>query len=220
MDDASILAHVDHTLLAATASWREIEQLCDEAIKFGTASVCVPPCYIRRIRKAFPKLTICTVIGFPLGYDAVSTKVAAAQMAIDDGADEIDMVINITDVKNGDFESVTAEIAAMRKTAGKRILKVIVETCYLTQQEKVALCRAVTDAGADFIKTSTGFGTSGAAMEDVVLFKENIGPNVRIKASGGIRTREDMAAFLEAGCDRLGTSSAVKLLSGGTAQGY
>jgi len=220
MDDAYILSHVDHTLLTAVASWPEIEILCGEAIKYKTASVCVPPCYIARIRKAFPELNICTVIGFPLGYDAPSTKAAATQTAIDDGANEIDMVVNITDVKNGDFESITAEIAALKKIAGERILKVIVETCYLTQPEKVALCRAVTEAGADYIKTSTGFGTAGASMEDVELFKEHIGPNVKIKASGGIRTREDMAAFLEAGCDRLGTSSAVKLLSGGTAAGY
>ena len=220
MDDASILSHVDHTLLTATASWSEVEQLCNEAIKFKTASVCIPPCYIARIRKAFPQLNICTVIGFPLGYDAASTKAAAAQTAIDDGANEIDMVVNISDVKNGGFDLITAEIAALKKIAGARILKVIVETCYLTQPEKIALCRAVTEAGADFIKTSTGFGTAGATMEDVLTFKEHIGPGVRIKASGGIRTREDMVAFLEAGCDRLGTSSAVKLLSGGEANSY
>ena len=220
MDDGAILIHVDHTLLTAAASWAEIEQLCYEAVKYGTASVCVPPCYISRIRKAYPKLNICTVIGFPLGYDSVSTKAAAAQTACDDGADELDMVINITDVKNGDFMAITAEIAALRKIAGQRILKVIVETCYLTQSEKESLCRAVTEAGADYIKTSTGFGTAGAAMEDVELFKKHIGSNVKIKASGGIRTREDMVAFLEAGCDRLGTSSAIKLLSGGKADRY
>ena len=220
MDDAYILSHVDHTLLTATASWPEIELLCNEALGFKTASVCVPPCYIGRIRKAFPKLNICTVIGFPLGYDATSTKSAAAKTAIDDGADELDMVVNLTDVKNSAFESITAEIAALRNIAGPLILKVIVETCYLTQPEKIALCRAVTEARADYIKTSTGFGTAGAVMEDVKLFKAHIGPNVSIKASGGIRTREDMVAFLEAGCSRLGTSSAVKLLTGGKAKGY
>ena len=220
MDDATILSHVDHTLLTATASWVEIEQLCNEAIKYKTASVCIPPYYIARIRGEFLKLNICTVIGFPLGYDASSTKAAAAQTACDDGANELDMVINITDVKNGDFTSVAAEITELKKIAGQRILKVIVETCYLTQPEKIALCRAVTEAGADYIKTSTGFGSAGAAMEDIELFKKNIGPNVKIKASGGIRTREDMVAFLEAGCDRLGTSSAVKLLSGGKADRY
>ena len=220
MDDAYILSHVDHTLLTAVASWPEIKRLCDEALEFHTASVCVPPCYIKRIREAFPDLNICTVIGFPLGYDTTAAKSACAKAAVGDGADELDMVINITDVKNNDFESVTAEIAALRKIAGPRILKVIVETCYLTEPEKIALCRAVTDAGADYIKTSTGFGTAGAAKEDVELFKAHIGPDVKIKASGGIRTREDMVAFIEAGCERLGTSSAVKLLTGGTAQGY
>ena len=220
MDDAYILSHVDHTLLTAAASWQEIKRLCNEALEFHTASVCVPPCYIGRIREAFTELNICTVIGFPLGYDTTASKSAAAGTAIDDGADELDMVINITDVKNNDFASIAAEIAALREIAGPRILKVIVETCYLTEPEKIALCRIVTDTGADYIKTSTGFGTAGAMMEDVELFKAHIGPGVNIKASGGIRTREDMAAFIEAGCKRLGTSSAVKLLAGGTAQGY
>ena len=220
MKDAEILSYVDHTLLTATASWPEVEQLCNETIKYSTASVCVPPCYVARIRKSFPKLNICTVIGFPLGYDATTTKAAAARTAIEDGADELDMVINITDVKNGDFRSIAAEIATLKEIAGQRVLKVIVETCYLTKDEKVALCGAVTEAGADYIKTSTGLGTAGAMMEDVELFKQHIGPNVKIKASGGIRTREDMVAFLEAGCARLGTSSAVKLLSGGAAAEY
>ena len=220
MEDAYILSHVDHTLLTAVASWPEVELLCDDAIKYNTASVCVPPYYIGRIRKTFPGLNICTVIGFPLGYDASATKSYAAQAAVDDGANELDMVINITDVKNNDFGAVTAEIASLRKVAGSRILKVIVETCYLTQPEKISLCRCVTDAGADYIKTSTGFGTAGATLEDVELFKAHIGPAVSIKASGGIRTREDMVAFIEAGCKRLGTSSAVKILSGAAAQGY
>ena len=214
MDDAYILSHVDHTLLSASASWKEIESICREAIEFKTASVCIPPCYIKRIREEFPNLNICTVIGFPLGYDVSDAKIEAAESAINDGADELDMVINITDVKNGDYGKVADEIAALRKIAGARILKVIVETCYLTDDKKIALCRIVTEAGADYIKTSTGLGTAGATMEDVVLFKANIGNGVKIKASGGIRTREAMAAFLEAGCDRLGTSSAVKLLTG------
>ena len=214
MDNSEIFRHVDHTILTAFATWAEIEQLCDEALRFRVASVCVPPCYIARIRKAFPELNICTVIGFPLGYDVTPAKIAAAQAAMGDGADELDMVINITDVKNNDFGAVTAEIAAMKKAAGAHTLKVIVETCYLTTSEKIALCHSVTESGADYIKTSTGFGTAGAVMEDILLFKDNIGPQVKIKASGGIRTREDMVAFLEAGCDRLGTSSAVKLLAG------
>ena len=220
MEDAYILRHVDHTLLTAVASWPEVEQLCKDALRYCTASVCIPPCYVGRVRKTFPKLAICTVIGFPLGYDAVSVKSAAARTAIEDGADELDMVVNITDVKNGDFEAIKAEIAALRGIAGQHILKVIVETCYLSEPEKIALCRTVTDAEADFIKTSTGFGTAGAAMEDIELFKAHIGPNVSIKASGGIRTREDMVAFLEAGCKRLGTSSAIKVLAGEAALGY
>ena len=220
MNDSYILEHVDHTLLKAIASWPEIEQLCNEAIMYKTASVCIPPYYIGRIRKAYPKLNICTVIGFPLGYDVPAAKTAAAQAAIADGADELDMVVNLTDVKNGLFDTVGSEIAILKKAAGTRILKVIVETCYLTESEKISLCQTVTDAGADYIKTSTGFGTGGATMEDVLLFKAHIGPGVRIKAAGGIRTREDMVAFLEAGCSRLGTSSAVTILGGGKTDGY
>lgn len=220
MDDAYILSHVDHTLLKATATWAEIARLCDEAIKFKTASVCIPPYYIGRIREAYPKLNICTVIGFPLGYDAASVKAAAARQAISDGADELDMVVNLTDVKNGAFAEAGKEISALKEIAGQRILKVIVETCYLTEDEKVTLCRVVTEAGADYIKTSTGFGTAGATMEDVILFRERIGPNVKIKAAGGIRTREDMVAYIEAGCSRLGTSSAIALLAGETAKNY
>jgi len=220
MEDAFILSHVDHTLLAATASWPEIEKLCNEALKYKTASVCIPPCYIKPIREAFPNLTICTVIGFPLGYDIAATKAVSAQAAISDGADELDMVINITDVKNGNFDRITAEIATLKAITGERILKVIIETCYLTESEKIELCHCVTDAGADYIKTSTGFGTAGATMEDIILFRENIGPGVKIKAAGGIRSREDMVAFIDNGCSRLGTSSAIKILTGGTSQGY
>jgi len=220
MDDAYILSHVDHTLLTATSSWIEVEQLCNEALMYNTASVCIPPCYIERIKKAFPSINICTVVGFPLGYDEVTVKAACAQAAVDDGASELDMVINLTDVKNCEFVAIGDEIATLKAIAGNKILKVIVETCYLTEPEKIALCGVVTDAGADYIKTSTGFGTRGATIEDVKLFKANIGPDVKIKAAGGIRTREDMVAFLEAGCSRLGTSSAIKILTGGQAQGY
>jgi len=220
MDNAFILKHVDHTLLTATATWQEIGKLCDEALEFNTASVCVPPCYIKRIREAYPELTICTVIGFPLGYSVNSVKAAEAQAAIGDGADELDMVVNISDVKNGAFDKVESEIVTLKKLAGERILKVIVETCYLTTDEKIAMCHAVTNAGADYIKTSTGMGSRGATMEDVIVFRKHIGPGVKIKAAGGIRIREDMVAFLDAGCSRLGTSSAVKLLTGGAAQGY
>ncbi|MCL2151463.1 MAG: deoxyribose-phosphate aldolase [Oscillospiraceae bacterium] len=220
MDDAFILAHVDHTLLAATATWAEIERLCDEALTYSTASVCVPPCYVAPISKAFPSVNICTVVGFPLGYEVLSTKTATGRSAIEDGASELDMVINLADVKNGQFAAVGAEIAALKAVAGSRILKVIVETCYLTESEKIVLCGVVTDAGADYIKTSTGFGAAGATIDDVKLFKANIGVNVKIKAAGGIRTREDMISYLEAGCSRLGTSSAVKILTGGESQGY
>lgn len=220
MDDAYILSHVDHTLLKATATWEEIAQLCDDAVEYKTASVCVPPCYISRIRRAYPELNICTVIGFPLGYDAASVKAASAKQALIDGADELDMVVNLTDVKNGAYDAIANEINTLREIAGRHVLKVIVETCYLTEEEKIRLCKTVTDAGADYIKTSTGFGTAGATMEDVKLFKEHIGPDVKIKASGGIRTREDMEAYVEAGCSRLGTSSAVLILAGGSAKGY
>jgi deoxyribose-phosphate aldolase len=220
MEDAYILQHVDHTLLKATASWIEIEQLCDEAIKFNTASVCVPPYYVSRIREQFPTLNICTVIGFPLGYDSMAAKINATQFALEDGANEIDMVINLTDVKNGAFNLIGTEITALGLIAGARILKVIIETCYLTEDEKITLCRVVSDSGANYIKTSTGFGTGGATIEDVMLFKAHIDPEVKIKAAGGIRTREDMVAYIEAGCSRLGTSSAVSILTGGTVGAY
>ena len=220
MDDAYILSHVDHTLLAASASWAEIDKLCKEAMQYSTASVCIPSCYIKRIRESHPKLNICTVIGFPLGYDAISVKMVNVQTAIEDTVDELDMVINITDVKNGRFDAVMTEIGVLKQIAGNRILKVIVETCYLTEKEKTRLCHIVTEAGADYIKTSTGFGTAGATLDDVKLFKAHIGPDVKIKAAGGIRTREDMVAFLDAGCSRLGTSSAVKILTGGSAGAY
>ena len=220
MDNALILRHVDHTLLSPVATWEEVRKLCNEALKYNTASVCVAPCYIKRIRESFPKLNICTVTGFPLGYDRSSVKADAAKAAIADGADEIDMVINITDVKNAAFEHIKAEIALLKTVAGQRILKVIVETCYLSEEEKITLCKVVTEAEADYIKTSTGFGSAGATMDDVKLFKKHIGPGVLIKAAGGIRTREDMVAFLGAGCSRLGTSSAIKILEGGTAGVY
>ena len=220
MDNAYILSHVDHTLLKATATWPEISQLCEDAIKYNTASVCIPPHYVKRCRKTFSKLNICTVIGFPLGYDVTASKAAAAKAAIEDGADELDMVINITDVKNDAYDDIRTEIETLKKIAGTRILKVIVETCYLTETEKATLCRVVTEAGADYIKTSTGFGTGGATMDDINIFKAHIGKDVKIKASGGIRTREDMEKYIEAGCSRLGTSSAISILSEGKADSY
>jgi deoxyribose-phosphate aldolase len=196
--------------------------LCDEAVKYKTATVCVPPIYVEQIHKTYDnRLKICTVIGFPLGYVPRHIKEQELAEALLDGANEFDAVVNLGDVKNGDFDKITAEIVALKKIAGDDILKIIVETCYLTEDEKVRLCKCVTDGGADYIKTSTGFGTGGAVMADIELFKQHVGPDVKIKAAGGIRTREDMVAFLEAGCSRLGTSSAISLLTGaGTAQGY
>ena len=215
MENKEIYAHIDHTLLKPFSTWEDIEKLCDEAVEYKTASVCVPQSYIERINKKYgDKLTICTVIGFPLGYNLTESKIVEAKKAIEYGASEIDMVVNISDVKNGDYEKVEEEIRAIKEAVGERILKVIVETCYLTEEEKIAMCKAVTNAGADYIKTSTGFGTDGARMEDVILFKEHIGENVKIKAAGGVRTKEDLIAFIEAGCDRIGTSSAIKMLKG------
>lgn len=213
MDRKEILKRVDHTQLKAYATWEDIVTLCDEAIAFGTASVCVPPAYIKRIHETYgDKINICTVVGFPLGYSVTEAKLAETEKAIEDGANEIDMVINISDVKNGLYQKVEEEIRALKKACGDKILKVIIETCYLTQEEKIAMCRAVTAAGADYIKTSTGFGTGGATLQDVRLFQEHIGPRVKIKAAGGISTLEDLEAFVEAGCDRIGTSRAVGLL--------
>lgn len=214
MNNAEILRHIDHTLLAATASWREIEALCEEAVVHKCASVCVPPSYVKRIAEKFgDSLNICTVVGFPLGYQTTAVKVCEVEQAIADGAGEVDMVINLGDVKNGDFAAVTAEIAALKKAAGSHVLKVIIETCYLTEEEKIVLCRCVTEGGADYIKTSTGFGTAGAKLEDILTFKEHIGPEVKMKAAGGVRTREDLEAFLAEGCERIGTSSALKILA-------
>lgn len=212
MDIREILTHVDHTLLKATATWPEIQSLCDEAIEWQTASVCVPPSYVKRIADAYgDRLTICTVIGFPLGYQTTEVKIAEAVQAAAEGAKEIDMVVNLGDVKDGDFGLVEAEIRGIREALPGSILKVIIETCYLSLNEKVALCEAVTAAGADFIKTSTGFGSAGASLEDIRLFREHIGAEVRIKAAGGIRTKEEMEAFLEAGAERIGASAAVKI---------
>lgn len=221
MNTSEILSHVDHTLLKAFATWEDIQKLCEEAMEYHTASVCVPPSYIKRIHDTYgEKINICTVVGFPLGYSTTKAKVAETVQAIEDGASEVDMVINITDVKNGDFDKVTEEIRTLKQAAGDKILKVIIEACYLTEEEKIAMCKAVTEAGADYIKTSTGFGTGGATMEDILLFKKFIGPHVKIKAAGGVKSVEDMEAFLEAGCDRIGTSSAISLIKGQSVKGY
>ncbi|MDO4179002.1 MAG: deoxyribose-phosphate aldolase [Phascolarctobacterium sp.] len=212
MTPVEILSHVDHTLLKPIASWQDIQMICQEAIAYETASICIPSCYVKKIKEVYgDKLNICTVVGFPLGYANTAAKLAETKQALADGASEIDMVINICDVKNGDYQKVTEEIALLKKTCGEKILKVIIETCFLTEEEKIAMCKAVTEAGADFIKTSTGFGTAGATLEDVLLFKEHIGPKVKIKAAGGIRTQKAMEAYLEAGCERIGCSSAIAL---------
>ncbi|MBQ1311713.1 MAG: deoxyribose-phosphate aldolase [Blautia sp.] len=208
MTTQEILSHIDHTQLKAFATWEDIEKLCREVMEFHTASVCVPPYYIERIHKNFPEITICTVVGFPLGYSCTEAKVAETKKAIEDGAEEIDMVINICAVKNGEYDYVEQDIRALREASKGKILKVIIETCYLTEEEKIRLCQIVTDAGADFIKTSTGFGTAGATLPDVQLFAANIGPDVKIKAAGGIRTRVDAESYLAAGCSRIGSSSA------------
>lgn len=213
MDRKEILHRVDHTQLQAYATWEDIVKLCDEAIANETASVCVPPTYIKRIHDTYgDKINICTVVGFPLGYSVTEAKAAETRQAIADGAQEIDMVINISHVKNGMYDEVEREICTLKEICGGRVLKVIIETCYLTEEEKIAMCRAVTDAGADYIKTSTGFGTGGATLEDIRLFKEYIGEGVKIKAAGGISTVEDLEAFVQEGCDRIGTSRAVGLL--------
>lgn len=213
MKKREILSHVDHTLLKPFAKWEDIVQLCDDAILYQTASVCVPPAYVKRIHDTYgDKLNICTVIGFPLGYSVTQAKAEETRQAVADGAGEIDMVVNISDVKNGLYDKVEEEIRQIKKACDGKILKVIIETCYLDEKEKIAMCRAVTNAEADYIKTSTGFGTDGATIEDIKLFKEHIGPQVKIKAAGGISTLEEIEAYLAEGCDRIGTSRAVGLL--------
>ena len=212
MKKQEILSHVDHTLLKPFAKWEDIVQLCDDAILYQTASVCVPPAYVKRIHDTYgDKLNICTVIGFPLGYSVTQAKVEETRQAAADGAGEIDMVVNISDVKNGLYDKVEEEIRQIKKACNGKIIKVIIETCYLDEKEKIAMCHAVTNAEADYIKTSTGFGTDGATIDDIKLFKKHIGPQVKIKAAGGISTLEEIEAYLAEGCDRIGTSRAVGL---------
>lgn len=220
MENNEILSHIDHTQLKAFATWEDIRKLCEEAVLYHTASVCIPPAYIERVRREFPDLNICTVVGFPLGYSVTAAKLAEVREALKDGADEIDMVVNISDVKNHDYDKVEAEIRTLKEVCGSHILKVIIETCYLTVEEKISMCKAVANAGADYIKTSTGFGTGGATLEDVRIFRTYTGPDVKIKAAGGVKTREDLEMFLKEGCDRIGTSSAVSLLNGKSVQEY
>jgi deoxyribose-phosphate aldolase len=215
MTNKEILSRIDHTLLKATASWGEIKTLCDEAVRYKTATVCIPPSYVQPVYEEYGSaLVIATVIGFPLGYTITAAKILETEGAVQSGAAEIDMVINLADVKNGSFDRVLEEIKQVKSVAGNHILKIIIETCYLTEDEKIRLCGIVTEGKADYIKTSTGFGPTGATLADVKLFKQHIGSQVKIKAAGGIKTREDLEAFIVAGADRIGTSSAVKLLTG------
>ena len=213
MDRNGILKLVDHTLLAQTATWEEIKVICDDAITYGTASVCIPPSYVKRVKEYVgDKMAVCTVIGFPNGYNTTAVKEFETKEALKEGADEIDMVVNLGDVRDGNFEKVTDEIRTLKAACGNKILKVIVETCLLTEEEKIALCKAVTEAKADFIKTSTGFSKAGATFEDVELFAKHIGPDVKIKAAGGISSFDDAEKFVELGASRLGTSRLVKIM--------
>ena len=208
-----LLARADHTLLGQTATWEDIRQLCDDGVRFGCASVCIPPSYVRQAADYLEgRLPVCTVIGFPNGYSTTAVKCYEAAQAVADGAGEIDMVINLGWVKDGLWDQVLSELQALRRATRGKILKVIVETCYLTEAEKIRLCGLVTQSGADYIKTSTGFGTGGATFEDVALFAAHVGPGVKIKAAGGISTLEDAARFVALGADRLGTSRIVKLV--------
>ena len=207
-----ILRHVDHTLLSQTATWEEIRKLCDEAIEYQTASVCIPPSYVQQAKEYVgSRMAVCTVIGFPNGYHTTAVKAAETADAVKNGADEVDMVINLGWVKDGLYDLAEEEIRAVKKAADGRILKVIIETCFLTEEEKIRLCGTVTRAGADYIKTSTGFGGAGATFDDIRLFAEHVGSGVKIKAAGGISTLEDAERFLDLGADRLGTSRIVKL---------
>ena len=221
MDRKEILSRVDHTLLAQDATWEQVKTICDQGLACQTASVCIPPRYVKRAADYVGnELKICTVIGFPNGYSTTAVKVFETEDAIRNGADEIDMVINIGWVKDQRWDEVLAEIKAIKASCQGRILKVIVETCLLTEAEKIKLCELVTESGADYIKTSTGFSTGGATREDVALFKAHIGPGVKIKAAGGISSLQDAEDFMALGADRLGTSRIVKLVKGEHAEGY
>lgn len=208
-----ILSRCDHTQLTVTATWNEIQTLCDEGMHYHTASVCIPPCYVKRAKEYVgDKLAICTVIGFPNGYNATEVKVKETEIAIQEGADEIDMVINIGALKDKRYDDILSEIKAIKEVCGDHILKVIIETCLLTEDEIKTMCRIVREAKADFIKTSTGFSKSGATREAVSLMRAHVGQEVRVKAAGGIASLEDAEAFITLGADRLGTSRVVKII--------
>ena len=221
MELSEILSRCDHTLLKQESTWEEIKEVCDDGVKFGCASVCIPPSFVKRAGEYLgDRLKVCTVIGFPNGYSTTAVKAFEAENAVRNGADEIDMVINIGWVKDRKWDSLLEEIKAVKLACAGRILKVIVETCLLTEEEKIKMCEIVSASGADYIKTSTGFSTAGATREDVALFKANVAPHVKIKAAGGISSLQDAADFLDLGADRLGTSRIVKLVKGQEAQGY
>ncbi len=212
MDRKELYRKVDHTLLLQDATWEQIREICDDALEYGTASVCIPPSYVKRAKEYLGnRMAVCTVIGFPNGYSTTAVKAFETEDAIENGADEIDMVINIGWLKDKEYDRILEEIRRLKNVCGTHILKVIIETCLLTEEEKIQMCRIVTEAGADFIKTSTGFSKAGATFEDIRLFARHIGDNVRIKAAGGISSFEDAEKFLELGAERLGTSRIVKL---------
>ena len=218
MDIKEILKHVDHTLLLQGSTWEEIKQICDDAMKYETASVCIPPCYVKQAAEYMgDRMAVCTVIGFPNGNVTTETKAFETKDALENGASEIDMVINIGWLKDKKYDLVENEIRKLKEICGDKILKVIIETCFLTDEEKIKMCEIVTNAGADYIKTSTGFGGAGATFDDIKLFAEHIGPNVKMKAAGGI---SDAETFLNLGADRLGTSRIVKIVKNEEATGY
>lgn len=221
MDKKKILSTVDHTLLSQTATWEDIKRICDEGMKYEVASICIPPSYIREAKNYVgDKLALCTVIGFPNGYMTKATKIYETMDAIANGADEIDMVINLGHVKDKKYDLIEEEISEIKKACGSKILKVIIETCFLTEEEKINMCKVVTNAGADFIKTSTGFGTGGATREDIELFVKHVGPNVKIKAAGGVRDLATTEDFINLGVSRLGTSSIIKIINKEEVTGY
>ncbi|CEN81795.1 deoxyribose-phosphate aldolase [Paraclostridium sordellii] len=221
MDKKVILSTVDHTLLKQTATWEDIKVICEDAMKYEVASVCIPPSFVKKAKDFVgDKMKVCTVIGFPNGYNTTAVKVFETVDAIKNGADEIDMVINLGMVKEKKFNEVTKEIKAIKEACKDKILKVIIETCLLTEEEKIKMCKCVTDAKADFIKTSTGFSTGGATLEDIILFRENIGSEVLIKAAGGIKDLDTAKVFIENGAKRLGTSSIIKIINNEEVIGY
>lgn len=221
MDIKEILKHVDHTLLLQGSTWEEIKQICDDAMKYETASVCIPPCYVKQAAEYMgDRMAVCTVIGFPNGNVTTETKAFETKDALENGASEIDMVINIGWLKDKKYDLVENEIRKLKEICGDKILKVIIETCFLTDEEKIKMCEIVTNAGADYIKTSTGFGGAGATFDDIKLFAEHIGSNVKMKAAGGISSISDAETFLDLGADRLGTSRIVKIVKNEEATGY